>query len=203
MSPSLTPAASDVMTKISDAYDVLDAAAPPISKHPIWGNSDVLVDQWRRELPGAGGEAVLMGIRIRRVAMVIDRMIIEQCESRGIKHHEFILMMALRRIGSPYALRPSDLLKMYSVTSGTATYRVDQLVKRDLVAREPDPTDRRGFLIRLTPHGKQVVDEILDRLRVQFSERMTPLAEIEGGFAMLEAGLRLFEGCILTPEKRE
>lgn len=203
MTPLLPRAPSDVMTQVSDAYDMLDAAAPPISKHPIWGNSNVLVDQWRRELAGEGADAILMAIRIRRIAMVIDRMTSGQCEPRGIKHHEFILLMALRRIGSPYALRPSDLLKMYSVTSGTATYRVDQLEKRDLVSREPDPTDRRGLLIRLTPHGKQVVDEILDSLRVEYSERMTPLAEITGGFAMLEAGLQLFEGCILTPEKRE
>src|SRR5919205_1178172 len=37
-------------------------------------------------------------------------------------------------------------------------HRVDRLAGRGLVERHPDPSDRRGVLVRLTPEGKQAVD---------------------------------------------
>jgi len=202
MKSNHTSHAPDVLSQVKRAHALLESGSSAASQHPIWGNADVLVEQWRHELVGDGADAILMAIRIRRIGMVIDSLIIEQCEPLGIKHHEFILLMALRRIGEPYVLRPSDLLRMYSVTSGTATYRLDQLVKRDLAAREPDPKDRRGYLIRLTPHGKQVVDDILGRLRTLFGERIQPLAEIPGGLGVLESGLRLFETCLLAAPRQ-
>lgn len=190
----------DAALTLLEAYArALGPTAPVADQHPIWGNADVLVDQWQRELGDAGTQAVLMGIRIRRVGMVIDKLIIEQCTRMDVKHHEFILLMALRRIGEPYALRPSDILKMHSVTSGTATYRLDQLVKRDLVKRIPDPKDRRGYLIGLTPQGKHVVDSILETLRQSFDTHLQPFSTVPGGFATLEAGLRLFEASLLPP----
>ncbi|QRF62375.1 MULTISPECIES: MarR family winged helix-turn-helix transcriptional regulator [Variovorax] len=200
MKSAHVPTESEENTRLMNAYALEQPAAGAANLHPIWGNADVLVEQWRGELPPDGVDGILMGMRIRRIGMVIDKFIIEQCDAFGIKHHEFILLMALRRIGDPYVLRPSDILKMYSVTSGTATYRLDQLVKRDLAAREPDPKDRRGYLIRLTPHGKQSVDKILANLQMQFNDRMAPFSRIAGGLGALEAGLRLFEACLLAPE---
>jgi DNA-binding MarR family transcriptional regulator len=44
------------------------------------------------------------------------------------------------------------------VTSGTMTNRVDRLTARGLVERSPDPDDRRGVIVRLTPEGKATVD---------------------------------------------
>jgi DNA-binding MarR family transcriptional regulator len=47
------------------------------------------------------------------------------------------------------------------VTSGTMTNRVDRLEQRGLVQRMPDPADRRGVHVRLTPRGKERVDAAL------------------------------------------
>lgn len=171
---------------------------PGTSTSPVWGNSDVLIDQWRGELGDKASEAMLMGIRIRRIGMLIDRLLIEHCTAIGIKYDEFMLLMALRRIGEPYALRPSDILRMHSVTSGTATYRVDKLVSQDLAQRMDDPNDRRSYLIRLTPRGRKTVDAVLARVDAVFRQRLAGMAEIPEGFPTLEAGLRLFEAC-LTP----
>ena len=44
------------------------------------------------------------------------------------------------------------------MTSGTMTNRVDRLAARGLVERSPDPDDRRGVIVRLTPEGKATVD---------------------------------------------
>ncbi|MCX2863577.1 MarR family transcriptional regulator [Paucibacter sp. PLA-PC-4] len=191
------PATDAQVAEMLDAYKkALGPQDDAANQDPVWGNADALVMQWRGALGDEGSDALLLGIRIRRVAMLLDKIIIQECSEADVKNHEFILLMALRRIGEPYALRPSDILKMHSVTSGTATYRLDQLSKRDLVQRIPDPSDRRSFLIGLTPHGKEVVDTILGRMRGSFDAQLAPFHQVPGGFDLLEAGLRLFESCI-------
>lgn len=191
---------SPTVSELQHAYEQRLPALPEREMGRVWGNADVLVNQWRAELGSKASDALLMGIRIRRIGMLIDRVLIEHCTALGVKHSEFILLMALRRIGEPYALRPSDILRMHSVTSGTATYRIDKLAAQDLAERVDDPHDRRSFLIRLTPHGRQVVDEVLAQTDALFRKELEAMADIPEGFQTLEAGLRLFEAC-LTPGK--
>lgn len=185
--------AQTLLDKYADALPV-PHEAPDLNT--VWGNADVLVHQWRRELGDTGSEGVLMGIRIRRIGMLLDELTMAHSEAEGVKHTDFLLLMALRRLGEPYAMRPTDILKMHSVTSGTATYRIDQLAKQDLAERLPDPRDRRGYLVRLTPRGKAIVDTVMARMQADFNERLAPFAQVAGGYDALEAALRLFEACI-------
>ncbi|MDP3252439.1 MAG: MarR family transcriptional regulator [Hydrogenophaga sp.] len=166
---------------------------------PIWGNSDVLVDQWKKQFAGEDVRALVLGIRIRRIAMLLDEHTIRECEAVGLKLNEMLLLMALRRVGEPYCLRPTDILKMHSVTSGTATYRIDQLTKQDLAERISDPNDRRGYLIRLTPRGLKIVDAVLHRVLDNFQNKLQPMFAIDGALEVFEESLRLYERCIQQP----
>jgi DNA-binding MarR family transcriptional regulator len=74
------------------------------------------------------------------------------------------VLAALRRAGAPYELSPGRLLRETLVTSGTMTNRVDRLAARGFVERYPDPEDRRGVLVRLTPEGKEAVDGAFEAL---------------------------------------
>jgi DNA-binding MarR family transcriptional regulator len=94
------------------------------------------------------------------------------------------------------ALRPTDILKMHSVTSGTATYRIDQLTKQELAERIADPTDRRGYLIRLTPRGLKIVDAVLHRMLEAFRKKLRPMEAVPDGIKVFEQTLRLYERCL-------
>ncbi len=183
---------------------LLDAIGEAIASHaseaqadPIWGNSDVLVGQWRKQFRGEEIDALLVGIRVRRIAMLLDEISIKECAASGLKLNEMLLLMALRRMGEPFSLRPMEILKMHSVTSGTATYRIDQLTKQGLAVRDPDPVDRRGYLIRLTPHGLKVIDALLHRMQKSFREALRPMTELPGALPLFENSLRLFEKGLL------
>lgn len=47
------------------------------------------------------------------------------------------------------------------------TNRIDRLTKKNLVERLPDPSDRRGVLVRLTERGRDKADQSLAGLLYQ------------------------------------
>lgn len=119
---------------------------------------DSLVTAWQREHPELDVEPLQVLSRISRLARHLDRQRRRAFEAHGLESWEFDVLAALRRAGAPYRLSPGTLLRETMVTSGTMTNRVDRLAARGLVAREEQPGDRRGVLVRLTDDGRTTVD---------------------------------------------
>ena len=110
---------------------------------------DEIVEQWAQERPELDVSPVAVIGRISRLAAFYEF---------DLRPDEYDVLATLRRTGSPYALNPRDLLDSMMVSSATMTHRLDKLEKRGLVKREPDPTDRRGVIAKLTPAGKRLID---------------------------------------------
>jgi DNA-binding MarR family transcriptional regulator len=119
---------------------------------------DRLLEAWRRERPDLDVAPMEVLSRVSRLARHLDRARSQAFEAHGLESWEFDVLAALRRAGAPYQLSPGRLLKETLVTSGTMTNRVDRLAARGLVERLPDPADRRGVLVQLTPAGRDAVD---------------------------------------------
>jgi DNA-binding MarR family transcriptional regulator len=119
---------------------------------------DDLVDAWARERSDLDLGPVAVFSRIARLSHHVDKARRQAFTEHRIEPWEFDVLAALRRAGTPYELSPGRLLRETLVTSGTMTNRVDRLAGRGLVERHPDPGDRRGVLVRLTPDGKAAVD---------------------------------------------
>jgi DNA-binding MarR family transcriptional regulator len=119
---------------------------------------DELIEAWARERADLDLSPVTIFSRISRLAHHLDRERRAAFTAHDIEAWEFDVLAALRRAGDPYELSPGRLLRETLVTSGTMTNRVDRLAARGLVERHPDPADRRGVLVRLTPDGKAAVD---------------------------------------------
>ena len=78
----------------------------------------------------------------------------------------FCVILALRRSGKPYVLRPTDIYRQSLITSATATNRIDRASECGLVRRLPDPNDRRGILVELTAAGKALADRKICQIAV-------------------------------------
>ncbi len=74
------------------------------------------------------------------------------------------------------AVRLGTLSEHLRIAPRSATEVTDALEERGLVARRPDPADRRATLVALTPRGSEVVDGV----------RAARAAEAEEFFARLE-----------------
>lgn len=130
---------------------------------------DRLVSAWARERPDLDVRPLEVLSRVTRLAHHLDRARRTAFAAHDLEVWEFDVLAALRRAGRPYVLSPGRLLEQTLVTSGTMTNRVDRLESRGLVQRLPDPADRRGVHVRLTPSGRERVDaalaDLLDRER--------------------------------------
>lgn len=124
---------------------------------------DRILEQWRRELPGLDTSAMEIPGRLARLTSHLQRSIQGVFVDAGLPPGGFDVLATLRRCGPPYRLSPNDLLEWMMVTSGTMTNRIDQLERAGLVAREPNPDDRRSVLIALTPKGLEVVEQTVRR----------------------------------------
>ncbi len=125
---------------------------------------DELSEAWARERPDLDLAPVAVFSRISRLARHLDLARRAAFTRHRIESWEFDVLAALRRAGAPYELSPGRLLRETLVTSGTMTNRVDRLAARGLVERSPDPADRRGVIVRLTPEGRESVDAAFEEL---------------------------------------
>lgn len=123
---------------------------------------DVILAQWRRERPELDVAPLGTLGRLFRTAHLADAALAGGAREHGLQMGWFDLLAALRRAGEPYELNPSELMRATLLSSGGVTKRLDRLAEAGLVERRPDPTDRRGTLVRLTRKGKATVDRAVE-----------------------------------------
>ncbi len=147
----------------------MDPVQPPADD-----DVDRIVAAWRHERPDLDVAPLHVLSRVSRLARRLDLDRTQAFAHHSLEGWEFDVLSALRRAGDPYELSPGQLIRQTLVTSGTMTNRVDRLEQRGLVSRRPDPTDRRGVIVRLTAEGQRTVDDamadLLDRERHLLAE---------------------------------
>lgn len=158
---------------------------------------DGIVEAWARARPDLDVAPLHVLSRVSRLARHLDLTRGAAFAGHGLEGWEFDVLAALRRAGAPYELSPGALVSQTLVTSGTMTNRVDRLERRGLVSRRPDPGDRRGVIVALTPAGATVVDGAMADLLSSERELLSTLSERDR--ALLAALLRR----LLTPFETE
>lgn len=167
-------------------------------------STDILVREWERARPDLDLTAFGILLRIRGLSMLIDQKSQPIADVLGLKGNELLVLYALRRGGSPYRLRPTDIFRLLRVTSGTITYRIDRLEQLGMVERVPDPADRRSVMIQLTAKGKRSVDFAMETAAKDAALNLLPITQDKERTATLVSLLRqlgaLYDGIIPQEE---
>ena len=120
---------------------------------------DAILEQWHRERPDLDASPIGVIGRISRLSREIERRLEPVYAASGLEPGWYDVLATLRRAGPPYRLRPTDFAATLMLTTSGTTKRLDRLEAAGYVTREPDPGDRRGVLIALTPQGRRLVEE--------------------------------------------
>jgi len=98
---------------------------------------------------------------VSRVDMVqrhIERASVDTRDQLGISQGELKILLRLTR----GARSQGDIAKSLLVSTGTMTNQLDKLQASGFVVRSPDPTDRRGKLVDMTPLGRETLDNYVN-----------------------------------------
>ncbi|WP_059013305.1 MarR family winged helix-turn-helix transcriptional regulator [Streptomyces specialis] len=119
---------------------------------------DELIEAWQAELPDVLGPAAELIKRVTVLAGELSAATRSVLPEYGLTPAEFDVLVALRRCGTPYRLRPNELSSALLLSTGGTSNIVNRLTGRGLVQREDDPADGRGTLIRLTAEGRRLAE---------------------------------------------
>jgi DNA-binding MarR family transcriptional regulator len=91
----------------------------------------------------------------------------------AVTHGQFRVLRTLDQAGD--SLRLSELAARLGIVPRSATSVVDDLENAGLVARTPDPHDRRATLVDLTPAGRKILTTLRDKRRAVMADQLSRL----------------------------
>jgi DNA-binding MarR family transcriptional regulator len=123
---------------------------------------DLILEQWRRERPDLDHSPIGVIGRVSRLARELEQRLEPVYREHGLEPGWHDVLATLRRTGPPFRLRPSEFTGALMLTSSGTTKRLDRLEQAGLIERAPDPDDRRGVIISLTPKGRALIDRLTE-----------------------------------------
>jgi DNA-binding MarR family transcriptional regulator len=118
------------------------------------GHVQSVVAKWPEIDPEVEGIVV----RLDKANRLIDKAAAASLARLELTHEEFKVLIGLHNGPRTHGALSRDLV----VSTGAMTNRLDKMERTGLVARSPDPSDRRGVLLELTDEGRQRLDDYID-----------------------------------------
>jgi DNA-binding MarR family transcriptional regulator len=140
---------------------------------------DDTMASWKRERPDLELDAMGTTLRLNLLMNAALRSADGLFTLHGITVGEFDVLAALRRGGTGTALTPTTLARVAMISPAGMTNRLDRLESAGLIVRRPDPDDRRGSLVELTPEGHTTADRAIEDLVAAENELFRDLSATE------------------------
>lgn len=131
-------------------------------------------------------EVIPLGRLIYMANQKKDRLLNEYLSPMDITATQFKTLSSIRCQG---CLTPVELKKVLSVDLGALTRMLDRLACKGWVERLPNPNDKRGVLVRLTPEGAAISEECHHLVGQNLHQELTKNLTTEE-IAMLELLLK-------------
>jgi DNA-binding MarR family transcriptional regulator len=123
-------------------------------------------------------------LHTQRAARSLARRFDEALKPAGITSGQFSLLVSLNR---PYPPRLGEVAELLAMDRTTLTANLKPLQREGFVDVRPDPEDRRGRILVLTPVGRKVLRRALPLWRRAARESETRLKDAARTRADLQA----------------
>jgi DNA-binding MarR family transcriptional regulator len=138
---------------------------------------DRIIEAWAERDPRVDASPLEVVGRLLVCAFHLERAIAAALQPFGLSFGDFDVLNTLRRRGDDQGAKPGELARSSLITSGAMTSRLDRLERARLIERRPDPTDRRGVLVRLTEQGERLAEESLNAVIAADEDFLEPLSQ--------------------------
>lgn len=119
----------------------------------------------RQVSPNADPTSVLLFGSIHKSNHLLTQAAETQLESIGLSWAKLRMLMELQRnelFKGGEGLQPSELSELQGIQRNSASALIGSLEEVGMISREPHPTDRRKYVIRLSAKGRKMVKSKLD-----------------------------------------
>ena len=137
---------------------------------------DRIMQAWRERDPHLDSSSLEVTGRLMLCAGYYERAVGTVLQPLGLSIADFDVLNTLRRVTDQHGSKPSDMARSSLITTGAMSSRLDRLERARLIRRTPDPADRRGVLVQLTPRGSKVARQALQELIVTNQAFLEPLS---------------------------
>jgi DNA-binding MarR family transcriptional regulator len=151
---------------------------------------DEIVDDVREHFPDLEVTGLPIIGRILRLCRFLETRREEQLAQFGLTLGDFDMLATMRRRAADQPINIRELQRSLMLSSGGTTKRLDRLEAAGLIERLPDPTDRRGVLIGLSPAGRTVIDEAVPAITSYETSTVKAAIDSAAVRAAVEDGLR-------------
>lgn len=121
---------------------------------------DQLISEWLDTMPSLDLSGLPIIARIVRMSYYISQFVDENFARYNLNIGEFEVLAALAR-NPDRQLSPKDLQKKILISSGGLSNRINRLEEKKYIVRMPDPSDRRGVIVKITPEGRKLTLEVV------------------------------------------
>ncbi len=128
------------------------------------------LDFIQRVSPNADPTSILLFRQVVKAHRLLTRAAEKQLEIAGLSWPKFQILLALQgneTYGPGGGLQPSELSELQGIPRNTVSELLASLEQEGLISRALHGTDRRRFVIRLTPQGRKTLKS---RLGTQFRQ---------------------------------
>jgi DNA-binding MarR family transcriptional regulator len=140
-------------------------------------------------------DVAALASRLREAVTRLARRLRQQAES-GVTPSQLVALSSIERAGS---LTIGELCQAEQVQPPTMTRIVGALVEAGLVAREPDPGDRRVVRVRVTPAGARLLERSRSRKDQYLVKRLRGLEPEQ--LAVLERAAEILDRLVAGGER--
>lgn len=122
---------------------------------------DTLIQEWLETVPTLDLSGLPIIARIVRMSHYISQFIDANLARYNLNVGEFEVLAALAR-NPDRQLSPKELQKKILISSGGLSNRINRLEEKKFIVRIPDPADRRGVIVKITPEGRKLTLEAVE-----------------------------------------
>ena len=133
--------------------------------HPDGEGREHFIQFIRHVSPDADPTSVLLFGQVQRASSYLIQAAERELDTAGLSWAKFRLLMNLghaERHGASVGVQPSELSNMQGISRNTVSALIASLEADGLISRELHGTDRRRFVIRLSPDGRKVLKSKLN-----------------------------------------